>query len=380
MRRAGRVATGIDRVEIAYLSHLLEDAIPVYGLVRTAFGYLLLDSSGLKDLRARLVGARLWGAADLLSRLPRGRTDVQRRAEADARRLAFARATPRRLARLLKAHLPAGTAYLNVGHSNLTDRVMGAVRTIPNARISVLVHDVIPLDYPQFQRAGTVLLFEAKMRRVGECADLVIYNSADTKERSERWFSDWGRVPQGVTAHLGVDVVPAKGATPPQPYFVTVGTIEPRKNHAFLLDLWDEIGADAPGLYICGRRGWGNKDVFARLDALPPDSAVREMGGLSDAEISALVSGASGALYPSFAEGFGLPVAEALALGTPVLCSKLTTFEEIAGENAVYAEVNDRYLWINKIKKWAENTPGAEKVMYDPSNWTDHFKTVLRLT
>ena len=244
LRRAGRVWTGVDRVELAYLAELVAGDVPAWGLARTPLGYVLLDHVGLGAFYDRLSGNVPYASPDLLSRLQRGMHDTARRALTDVRKLAVARCLPRGLSGMLRRALPVGTAYLNTGHSNLSERVLTAVRAVPQARIAILIHDVIPLEYPHFQRAGTVEVFERKMRRVQRHADLILYNSADTQQRAERVMAAWGAVPAGIVAHLGT-IPPApkaaeipEGVQPDTPYFITVGTIEPRKNHTLLLDVW----------------------------------------------------------------------------------------------------------------------------------------------
>jgi len=387
LRRAGRVWTGVDRVELAYLDALVAEDVPVFGLARTPLGYVLLDRRGLVGFRARLDGTLPPSAPDLLSRLQRGIRDSARRALTDLRKLSVARCLPRGLPAMLVKHLPAGTAYLNTGHSNLSARVLRAVRSLPDARIAVLVHDVIPLEYPHFQRAGTVEVFAQKMQRVRQFADLLIYNSADTQTRTERAMAEWGSVPQGVVAHLGtVPPAPAlqeipENLRPKEPYFVTVGTIEPRKNHALLLDVWDRMGPDAPELFICGGRGWNNEAVFERLDALGDDARVKEVSGLSDGALAALVQGAQGLLFPSHAEGFGLPAVEALLLGTPVLCSNIATFREILANYAVYIDDSDREMWEATVMGWSKQSRNMLRVEgFDAPEWVEHFKTVLSFT
>ncbi|AXI44675.1 glycosyltransferase family 1 protein [Sulfitobacter sp. SK012] len=377
----------MDRVEAAYLKALIADPVPVFGLIRTSLGYLLLDPAVLTIFAQQLRGVSPFPPTGILSGMHRNVTTEVRQALSSARRLAIGRVAPWGLPKLLERHLPPGFAYLNVGHSNLTDRVFRAVKSVSGAHISVLIHDAIPLDFPQFQRPNTVRPFEEKLRRAQAHADLIIYNSADTKRRAEAHMQSWGTVPNGVVAHLGTTISEPDasklppGLSPTEPYFVTVGTIEPRKNHAFLLDLWAQMGPAAPLLLICGNRGWNNREVFDQLDGLSATSRVKEVNDLSDAALSRLVAGAQGLLFPSHAEGFGLPAIEALTLGTPVFCNDIETFREILGEKAVYATVSDSYLWLSTIEAWTTRSHAKrEKIRFDAPKWDDHFKTVLRLT
>lgn len=390
--RAGRIPTGIDRVELAYLNAFLAGSVPVYGLVQTAWGYLLLDKDGCRSLRDRIEGRLPWGSADLLSRLRFGLTPDRQRSEADLRRIAIARTLPLGLPYMLRRYVPQECRYVNVGHANLSARVLGAVKASLRARVAIMVHDTIPLDFPHYQRAGTVERFRGMLRRVQKHADVVLCNSAQTEGDVMRHLSANGRIPDTVVAHLGLAAL-AHGLEPVwptgfdrhRPYFVTVGTIEPRKNHMFLMNLWAEMQATlpeaaVPQLLICGGRGWNNDVMFARLDTDPMMGRhVFELSGQSDDQIAGLLSHAHGALFPSHAEGFGLPPAEALGLGVPVICNSLEIYREILGDYPVYASVQDSYLWKQEIQKLAARQWNGQsrRVSFQPPSWDAHFNKVL---
>ncbi|MHC0052098.1 glycosyltransferase family 4 protein [Actibacterium sp. D379-3] len=397
--RAGRgPLTGVDRVEMAYLTRLLAESVPLFALARTALGFVLLDRAGAAALAARLSGRAAWGRADLLARLSYRRGPMRGRAEADLRRLALARCRRAGLARMLARHLPPDTACLNVGHSNLSMATLTAMRALPDARIAVLIHDTIPLDFPQYSGAGIPDAFAARLRAVSAHADLVICNSQATRADVARHMAGYGRVPDLVVAHLGVDrPVPDPAALPPGldlsgPYFVTVGTIEPRKNHALLLDVWqamlaDRPEAEVPRLFIAGTRGWRNAALFHRLDTAPfMNRTVFELPGLDDDALAALMQGACALLFPSHAEGYGLPPLEAAALGVPVLANDLPVYHEVLGELAVYARGPDAYSWKKNIEGLMRDAGitgkdgrTAARSAAVPA-WTDHFNTVLSLT
>lgn len=391
--RVGRGAhTGIDRVELAYLDALLARPEPLFALVRAAPGFVLLDRAGAAALRARLTGAAAWGRPDALSRLHLRQHPARRRAMSDLRRLALGWALPGRLRRLMAQHLPQGTAWIATGHANLSAEVFEAVATALGGTSAVLIHDTIPLDHPDFSRPEATAAFAARLAVVSARADLAIYNSAATREAAEAHMSGLGRIPPGVVAHLGVAPAPADpAALPPLPrdraLFTVLGTIEPRKNHALLLDVWEEMAAELPVaamplLAIAGARGWRNEALFHRLDASPLRGRhILEMPGLPDAAVTALLQRSRALLFPSLAEGFGLPACEAAALAVPVICSDLPVFREILGDYPVYASISDRYGWRSKIQEFAVcAAPDARCSGFVVPTWDAHFKRVLSRT
>lgn len=377
--------TGIDRVEYAYLSQLSALPVPLFGLVRSAAGWLLLDTAGCRGFAALVTGQAALPRADLLSRLMHRKDPMRARAETAARKLAVARAARPGLARLLR-RLPQGSSYLNVGHANLTDR---GLATLARAALSVtvLIHDTIPLDHPEFARPDTVEPFRARLAAVARHASCVIHLTAAARTLTEAQLARLGRVPPGLVAPNGVDLPkPDTTALPPgldltPPYFVTLGTIEPRKNHGFLLDLWHQIPAPVPRLFIIGNRGWADAGLLARLDSLPKDGPVQVLQGLSDGAVAALLAGANALLAPSLAEGYGLPPVEAACLGTPVIATDLAVTRELLGNMAVYLPASDIYSWMETIVRQASalRFRSDETHSWKAPTWDEHFKKVLSL-
>ena len=384
LSRVGRgPLTGIDRVELAYLEHFLTLPAPIFALVRTAVGYVLLDRHGAQGISDRVQGKVPRGPADLLGLFTQRHLPQSLRAEADARRLAFARCLPFRLATMLRRRLPRGTAYVNVGHANLSPRVMQAVRAIPEAQIAVMVHDTIPLDYPQYCRPGMRDVFAQKLAVVAEHADFVLHTAQSTRMQTELHFKP---IPAGIVAPLGVDIAlpdaQLLGATKP-PYFVVLGTIEPRKNIGLLVKVWRELQSGSgpvPHLYVVGNRGWAEPALYNDLAALAADGHATLLHSLSDGAVTALLQGARALLFPSLAEGYGLPPIEAAALGVPVLGGKLPVVVEMLGDYPVYLDTSDVYAWVKAVHHQMRPCVQQSDAHQDnpvPPTWADHFDHVL---
>ncbi|MBL4929677.1 glycosyltransferase [Fuscibacter oryzae] len=371
--------TGIDRVEAAWAAELVKQTEPALALIRTGAGFLLLDRVGMAALLTTDLPAR----ADGLARLTHRRHPAWARAETLARRLAVARCSRFGLARMVRRWCPAGGIYLNLGHANLVPRTLRQVQR-GGLKVTVLIHDTIPLDHPDLVRVGSPDAFRRKLAAVVQHADRVIHLTAATRQLTEGHFARLGRVPPGCTAPLGV--MPARpdpaalpaGPTLSRPYFVALGTIEPRKNIGLLLDVWDVLAAP-PQLLLIGARGWAGADLLARLDALPPGGAITELNGLPDDAVAALLAGARALLFPSLAEGYGLPPLEAAALGVPVLALKLPVIHETLGDYPVYLNDSNRYSWATKIEELVQTTEraGQTDARIVLPTWEAHFNAVL---
>lgn len=298
--------------------------------------------------------------------------------------------------RLLPRKLPRQGAeasrpvYVQVSPHHLTDhqkvsRILGA----ENARFACMVHDLIPIEYPEYARPNGAAQHRQRMDTVAACADMVIVNSAATGRSFQPWIVQSGRSITTHVALLGTEtILPAADADQAdRPYFVCLGTIEPRKNHLLLLNLWRDLAqtlppADIPRLVVIGRRGWENEQVLDMLDRCPAlKPHVQEISGCPDRQLATLLRGATALLMPSFAEGFGMPVAEALSVGVPVICSDIPAHHEVGKAAPDYVDPLDGPVWKSLIldhaakgQRWQAQK--ARLPHWQAPTWDDHFAVV----
>ncbi len=186
----------------------------------------------------------------------------------------------------------------------------------------VTVHDLAVLRHPEWFNRWTATYSRLAVPRVVAAATRVIAVSEFTKRELMSLLdmpADRIRVvPNGVE-----DVFTPDGPRAEGDYVLAVGTLEPRKN-------LDRIAQAVDGeLRVVGVRGWGGVD--------PPPN-VTWLGNVGDEELAALYRGARSLVYASLYEGFGIPVAEALACGCPIVTSRGSAMEEIAGDQATYVD------------------------------------------
>ena len=259
-------------------------------------------------------------------------------------------------------------------------------------RAVVFIHDLIPIDYPEYQRPEEKAFHEKRMRLTLRHAAALIVNSRCTASAIER-FAQKEKLPfpPVLVAALGHNLPPPADAALPSglcaPYFVALGTIEPRKNHLLLLALWRQMvkatSGPMPQLVVVGRRGWECEqvvDMLERCEAIHPH--LLEINNASDEQVASLLKGARALLMPSFAEGFGMPVQEALAVGTPVISSPLPAIKEFAGDIPDYTEPHDGARWMDLIEDYARDHSELRGAQLDrlkrfkDTSWPEHFALV----
>lgn len=273
--------------------------------------------------------------------------------------------------------------YVNVAHTGLhrTELLAGLRRR--GIKPVVMVHDLIPLSHPEFCTAQAAGKHWLRMMSVLNDASVVITNSQATADDFRAFAAAQDRDPPPiVAAPLGIEdafVPTAPSASFPLPYFVCVGTLEGRKNLPFLLGLWrrlvEDLGEAAPRLVLVGRRGWENEAVIDQLDrADAVRRLVSEVADLHDTQLAALIGGAAGLLAPSFAEGFDLPLLEALSVGTPAIASDIAAHRELASA-ATLLDPLDGPGWISAIKA-ATHRSRPVSLPFTKPDWNSHFVRV----
>ncbi len=135
----------------------------------------------------------------------------------------------------------------------------------------------------------------------------------------------------------------------PDRFMLHIGTIEPRKNLPTLFEALLALSVDGCSLVVAGKKGWLVEPIFARLNRLGLQDRVHFTGYVPDEDLPALLSAASVLVMPSRYEGFGLPVLEAMACGTPVIASNASSLPEIGGDAALYAPPDDAAAWAEVI-------------------------------
>lgn len=263
-------------------------------------------------------------------------------------------AKPWRMSVLL-AHflrIPMDRLLPDVQIFHATDHLLPPLR---RARTVFTIHDLIFRFYPQYHLPLNRWFLSLMIPRFLQAADAIIAISHHTKRDVMRLYGvDEAKIQ---VIHEGVDadfrpqpperIAEVRGRHHlPRQYILYVGTIEPRKNLGALLEAYLLLkqrarGVQVPKLAIVGKKGWLYGGFFRRLRETGLEKETVLTGYVPDEDLPAIYSGALFFVYPSFYEGFGLPVLEAMACGVPVICSQASSLPEVAGEAALLVNPHD---------------------------------------
>jgi glycosyltransferase involved in cell wall biosynthesis len=363
----GRYPTGVDRVCLSYARRYREARVVLY---KAGMGRALLraDSRRLVDL---LLADR---SVDFVPKLC----------------TLLVRALLRR-----SPPLTPGGIFFNIGHGGIERPAY--VRWLRDNRLRpvFMVHDLIPMTHPEYCREGESQRHERRIAAMLGCGAGLIVNSVSTQRILQGYAKKQKLIlPPLIVAHLGISLFPI-GTNEPilkDPYFVMLGTIEPRKNHILMLQCWRRLGerwkdgAAVPKLVLIGQRGWDIEYVERFLHRSEVcRSLVSVRSDCDDTELAIWLRHARALLFPSFSEGYGLPLVEALAQGTPVIASDLDAFHENAGDIPDYLDPLDGLGWLQAITDFTKDDSErrtkqlARLSHFVPPTWADHFRIVENL-
>jgi glycosyltransferase involved in cell wall biosynthesis len=383
-RARRRGPTGIDRVELAYARHFLSGDCkrPAYAVLHLLGFLFAVDRQAgrrfVEELAAR------WEGASTSPSIIR----IYLQLLCSTWFFGFG------LRRELRRH-PGPPIFLVVSHHHLArGHTIDRIRRSLKARAACFVHDLIPIEYPEYFQPGWEQRYRRLSSNVGRLFDAVIANSEATA-RSVRAHCERERLPDAAVcvAAPGVQAFPqpptGTNTAGDRPYFVVLGTIEPRKNHLLLLNLWSRLAssvAATPRLLVIGARGWENEQVLDMLErSRRLRGLVEEHNGLSDAEVGSFVARSRAVLLPSFAEGFGLPLGEALVSGVPALCSDIPVFREVGRDVPEYLDPLDLNAWAEAVLDYSrpDSVRRAAQMRrlshWRAPRWAEHFTVVEQL-
>lgn len=254
-------------------------------------------------------------------------------------------------------------------------------------RIAVMIYDIIPILFPQYCDEQTTIRFMDYVGAHLQYADLIIANTESTLRDIDALSIRIGSRPiPGVCAPLGADfqqrtdggneIDPRARELEGRRFLLCVGTVEPRKNHTFLLEQYkDSLRAAGFSLVIAGRPGWNVDALLTQMRSLDSsDENFLYFSDASDDTIDHLYQNAFFTVFPTEYEGYGLPLIESILRGTPVLASDIPVLREVGGEYCDYFSLENKSELHEILIKY-DNDPNAYQLRkdslkkYAPFSW-----------
>lgn len=290
--------------------------------------------------------------------------------------------------------------YINVGHTFYHEKCFSWLLSKTPCRFIFMIHDVLAITHPEFVPETSDVFFMKGIMNVTQFADTILFISDHARKAFLQVTQKHGIVNPNIkmkTLYLGTEDTFMKNEPAPPPsapiqqlvgklkgnYFIYVGTIEPRKNHLLLLNLWKRetpLREDWPTLILIGKDGWCNENIKATLSRAHDMEKVLYLKSVSDPDLHQLLIHANASLLTSFIEGWGLPITEAMSLGVPVICSDIQIFHENCNSIAEYIDPLDTETWKTMILEYSKKDSPLRKAQkeriqttFKPNTWEDHF-------
>lgn len=241
-------------------------------------------------------------------------------------------------------------------------------------------HDLLPVTNPEWFLAVNHFPFRRWLELASDYSNAFLCVSETTASRLRTYLTDKGAASSPAVAAwpLGHDFDTwnrrsTEDSGEDVPFVLMVGTVEPRKNHVFILETLAKLrasGARPPKLVVVGRHGWKSKAARILLrEAVQSGWAEWHDHGIPDEELSSLYSRASCVIQASLDEGFGLPVAEGAAMGKPVVLSDIPVFREIVQENGYFFRLGDTQSFGDALASACR--PGAKPTTTKAVSWRE---------
>jgi glycosyltransferase involved in cell wall biosynthesis len=225
----------------------------------------------------------------------------------------------------------------------------GAFLPRSTRRVATL-HDLTPLLFPHLHPRRRVLGYRMLARySLRRCDRVIVYSANTRRDLLSRGMAAQGaivNIPLGVNPAFKPGIATAAFAHRYQlshPYILTVGVLEPRKNHILLFEVLRRLREQGEGahLIIIGRHGWRWKSPLEQPEFRSLQPFVRILADVPDEDLAEFYNRAAVFAYPSLYEGFGLPILEAMACGAPVVSSNTSSLPEVGGDAALFADPHD---------------------------------------
>lgn len=275
--------------------------------------------------------------------------------------------------------------YLNVGHTGLEKKdLFKYLKSAPNIKIALYLHDLLPMTHPHLFVEGTDETHRVRMDNMSKYSDIIIANSYYTKSKFEELYGKdtVEAVLEIGSQHSLEEAKPVRLETS-RSGFVSLGTVEPRKNYVWLAQAWDDFCTKNPDivnnekLTIFGKVGWLKPKELSLLNSITERGNVQIISGASDSVVESTLSSARAYMTAAEVEGWGMPLAESLSYGTPVIATDVAAHREVTRNIARFFEFNDIQGFNEHVRKFyvdsEYNTILDEIKNYAPWSWESHF-------
>lgn len=350
-------ATGIDRVDINYISWIINSFTNILFIKQQNKSFELVNHKEATLLLSEL-GQR-WGCQEQISI-----------------------STKTHLYQSFEDYLNNNNKilYINTSHTLTAQEELLRLSTRANFKSIFFIHDLIPASYPHFVRDNDEITFRNKMLVIFSCASIVITNSNYTKNEINNFCKENNiSFPEIIIANIGCETIFHKATDIDRKnYFIYVSTLEPRKNHLLLIHVWELLAKkyqeQTPILIFIGKKGWNidwlesyiNKNPIAR-------KYIKRIESVKDSLLAKLMQECLATLNPSHVEGWGMPAVESMAAQKITLCSDIPAYREATQGKAIYLHPDDTFSWFKTISQIIDKKIQQANINIKIPSWQDHF-------